>query len=240
MKSNHLLVAALGLLFCLPAVAQEEQEVKGRSLRVACVTVAPESPESLWMAFKKKSTVNLVEIPLSTRSPGQPVKLSPGNTRVILGQKTGNEETPIEAQAIVNVPAEVRRGIALLIPNGKKQGLRYHAHVIDEADYKYGDVYLLNLTTNPFQVRIAGRKINLTKGKSYIYKPSNREKAVNAPVQIYCKFSNTGTTIEKWRLVTASTWRLRPTRKEFCVFYWNTQMGRPAIKALTAFPPVQR
>lgn len=39
-------------------------------------------------------------------------------------------------------------------------------------------------------------------------------------------------------MVTAPTWRLRPTRKEFCIFYWNTQMDRPAVKALTAFPPV--
>lgn len=61
---------------------------------------------------------------------------------------------------------------------------------------------------------------------------------MNAQVQIFCKFSNVRTTAEQWRVVTAPTWRVRPTRKEFCIFYWNTQMDRPAVKALTAFPPV--
>lgn len=244
-KMKYSLIIVLLFSFALPGFGQEgaAKEATARTLRFVCTAVVPDTAETLWLGRlgpkQEGKEMKLEEVVLSTRSPGAPVKLPGGDASFVLGEKNNDPEVPMKALASVKVPQGVRKGIVLLIPNGKKSGLQYHAHIIDEADFRYGDVYFLNLTSKLFQIRLGREKINLKNGKQHIYHPPNLNEPRNQPVAIYSKFSATQTSAEEWKLVTASTWRLRKTRKEFCIFYWDVDRNRPAIKALTAFPAIR-
>ncbi len=185
-KYSRLIVAMACILAPTFLWAQEADQKGGRSLRFVCVAVAPNTPEILWMtsttgAGTKGSGKKLIEVELSTRSPGPPIKLAAMTTRVALGKKTDAPEKPIRPLVIVNVPKQIRRGIVLLVPTKAKTGPRYVAHVINEAKYDYGDMYFLNTTTKPFQVRLGDKKINLRKGTSHIFKSDKKKKAeINA------------------------------------------------------------
>ncbi|MGB0774215.1 MAG: hypothetical protein ACPG32_13230 [Akkermansiaceae bacterium] len=243
------LILAIALLAGIsPATAQNapaggNKKPPARSLRFVCTAVAPSTPETLWAINAATPQQDPHQVVLSTRRPDSLMKLPAAGSKLVIGEKTNVPEKPIKPLATITVPPKMSRGIALLIPkpptsNGKGAG--YHVHLIDEADVNNGDVYLLNLTRKPFQVRIDGKKINLATGKNHVVRGGKLAGPKNLPVQIFCKFSINHTKEEKWRLITASTWRLRPMRKEFCIFYWDVARQRPAIKSLTAFPPIKK
>lgn len=218
--------------------AQEQEKKAKRGVRFVCTAFAPGIPNTLWMAQGD----NLVEVPLNTRKPGDYYPISNTGT-VILGKRTDDPEKPILPLAIGSPPNQGKNFIGLLIPmpNSKKTqklGTRYHIHFIDEGKFRFGHCYFLNLTQKPILVNIDKKRITLRKGENKIFEPGNLAQPRNVAVSIYCKFSPIRLQKENWRLITASTWRMRSTRKEFCIFYWDPAHNRPAIKALTAFKPI--
>lgn len=224
-----------GFLTVVVASAQETGNLKDkqvtRGVRFVCVGIAKGTPEILQLVSKK----GLMDVPLSVRSPGSLFAI-PTDGVIRLGVKTKNKEHPFTTLAIATMPDGATHATAILFPaENPTDGTRYRMLLIDDKALTGGDVYFINTLKQRCSVRLDDKQFILTGGKPIIHHTGRNEQAFNASVAISVERSNKSAA-PGWDLITASTWRLMPTRNEVCVIYPDSEYQRPALKGLTFFP----
>ncbi len=196
--------------------------------------VATSIPDNLENPISVMSGAEISQVTLSKRSPSQPVKV-PSDGIIRLVRKVDNPKDPtkpayiILAQALV--PDGVGKSLIILGPVPKKEGsdLVFRTKIQDLAGFKGGDYLFMNLTTLKIAVQLGEKKIGLKPGDTSICDAESPSSATNKPIS-YHYFDETES---KWKLISASTVVVQPTRREMCVFSWDVDNDRVDYTGIT-------
>lgn len=178
---------------------------------------------------------DITQITLSKRSPSEPVKI-PEDGIIRLVRRTPNPDDPSKplllTLAQARIPAAMSKALVILIPQPKEGSPQvFRAQVQNLAGFKGGDTLYLNLTTVNIAVQLGDKKIGIKPGDTTIHSVPALAKPTNMPVS-YQYFHPSQ---KKWRLLSASTVVLRPTRREICIFSWDPRYNRVDYHGIT-FP----
>lgn len=235
------------LLFCLcfsvfapsPLFAQAEggsepRQAKGRVAWFVYTSV----PEGLENPVSVMSGKNITQILLSKLSPSDPVKIpADGILRIV--RKIENPADPTKpayltlAQAAV--PETVTHAMVILMPVAKNsKGLLFRTQVQDLAALKGGDSMFLNMTNLKIGVELGKTKILIDPGQVKTHNPLGGSKSASIPIRL----SYFNPKLQQWAMITASTVALYSTRRELCIFNWDTRFNRVDYESIT-FPVPQ-
>ena len=220
-----------------PLVAQDiengqEKEPRGRLAWIVAVAI----PDDLENPVKMVSGKKVVEVTLSKRSVGEPVQIpKEGIVRMIreLPNADDPEKPIIETLAQAQIPETVTNALVILVPVKKKEGstLLFASTVQNLAGFGGGETLYMNLSPREILVQLGDEKIPLRKGDIKVTKSPKQDKAVNKEVS----YSFFDPAKEKWKLLGASTVVVRPTRREICIFSWDSRFDRLDYHGVT-FP----
>lgn len=232
---RSLLLTLITACIALPTAHAQEAagETKGpsRGVRFVCAAIAKGTPEVL----KIRAKTSLAEVPLSVRSPGDYFQTGEDGA-IALGMETGDKDRPLRPLALAKMPDGMTRATAILFPcDPQPDGTCYRVLLVDDASLKGGDVYLLNTLRDRCAMKLDGETVMLESGKPRIHRTKGSAEVHNAPVSISVEKKDPATGKPTWDLISASTWRLMPTRVEICVIYLNQEYQRPALKGLTIY-----
>lgn len=203
-------------------------------IRFVCTALPEGSPSELELILDSEGE-KTVMVPLYRRKPGDYLPL-PQGSEIKLGLTNG--DSGFVVHAVGKKPSAARKLLAILVPNSSKSEKPatpgFRMHVIDESEFRLGDFYFINLTPLEFAVKFDGTQFKIGKYGRKRHEPAKLNEPRNSPVLIAFRPPE-ATSQTDWLPITRSTWRLRPTRKEICIFYWDEQSRRPAIKGLTIF-----
>lgn len=237
MTNNSFFQLSLTLLFlggCF-LKAQEVQDDKSKKMtgRLTCF-VATSIPEDLENPVSVLTGKKITPITLSSRLASQPVEVpSDGIVRIVRqipNPKNSSQPAYLTlAQAIV--PEGVNKSLVILGPIPKKDGsdLVFNAKVQNLAEFKGGDYMFINLTTLKIAVQLGQKKIGLRPGETSICDGGSIASATNAPVS----YHYLDETDDQWKMISASTVVIQPTRREMCIFNWDTNYNRVDYKGIT-------
>jgi len=224
--------------FCAVSLvmAQDDETRKPRQAtgRVAWF-VYTSMPEGLENPVNVMTGKDIVTLTLSKRSASEPVKIpADGILRIV--RKVENPENPKQPKfltlAQANVPDGVGKALIILVPLSKAKGdLLFQAKVQDLAAFKGGDCLYLNLTTLNVGVELGKTKMEIKPGETKIHNAPVLDKATNMPV----RYSFYHPIEKQWKVLSASTVVLYPTRREICIFSWDPRYGRVDYHGIT-FP----
>jgi len=128
----------------------------------------------------------------------------------------------------------VREALIILAPLPKPEGaLIFQAKVQDLAKFKGGDRLFINLSNTQIRVRLGDAKVAVPAGQANIYESPVLAKPANMAI-MYEFYDPEG---KKWKMITASTVVLRPSRREICIFNTGSRPGN--IKKHGILFPVQ-
>ncbi|MBW2704610.1 MAG: hypothetical protein JRF33_27655 [Deltaproteobacteria bacterium] len=134
--------------------------------------------------------------------------------------------------AQATVPDTVTNAIIILMPVAKNSnGLLFKARVQDLASFKGGDTMFLNMTKLMVGIELGRAKIKVKPGQFKIHNPLGAAKAVSLPIRL----SYFHPKRQEWNMITASTVALYSTRREMCIFIWDTRYNRVDYESIT-FP----
>ncbi|QTN31405.1 hypothetical protein HZ994_03365 [Akkermansiaceae bacterium] len=220
--------AFLFLASILPLAGQERSADAGkpkkpaRSAWFACIAPMPEGVEN---PIKVAGEKEITEILLPSYMTSDPVEIpADGILRMVRGipdpEKPGETKYLILAEA--KIPEGVREALVLLAPLPEPQGdLVFLAKVQNLADFKGGDRLFINLSDTNIRAKFGRDTVTVAPGKSDIYQAPALAKPTNTPVMY--EFYHAGQ--KQWKILSASTVVLRPTRREICVFNSGTRPG---------------
>lgn len=219
----------------LPLAAQPEAgRSSGRSAWFACLSTIPPGLDN---PMKVMGGEQLTEVELPAYMTSAPVKI-PEDGVVSIVRAVPDPANPEKAtyvvQAQAKIPENMREALILLLPLPKPQGdVLFHARVQDLASFKGGDRLFINLSATPVRVSLGETKVTVAPAQSNIYRAPNLDKPANIPIMYEFHHPERN----EWRILTASTVVLRPTRREICVFNDGTRPGN--IKKHGILFPVQ-
>jgi hypothetical protein len=235
------------LLFCLclsvfatsPLLAQEQggaepRQAKGRLAWFVYTSV----PEGLENPVSVLSGKNITQVVLSKLSPSDPVKIpADGILRIV--RKIENPADPDKPKyltlAQATVPETVTNAMVILMPVAKNpNGLLFRAKVQDLAALKGGDSMFLNMTNLKIGIELGTSKMVVEPGEAKTHNPLGGSKSVSLPIRL----SYFNPNLKEWAMITASTVALYSTRRELCIFNWDTRFNRVDYESIT-FPVTQ-
>lgn len=234
MKSTLLpLFLLLGLCLSLPAQEADEEKREARG-RLAWF-VATSIPDKLENPVQVLTGKDLTPVTLSKRMASGPVKI-PQDGVIRLVRPVPDPDDPGKTTYLTLAQARVAdttaKALIILIPVSKpSSSLVYLAQVKDLSSFTGGDYLYMNLTKVNIAVQLGDRKIALKPGDAKVYDAPRLDKSVNTPVSYH--FYHPGR--KEWKLLSASTVVLRPTRREICVFSWDPRYERVDYHGIT-FP----
>ncbi|MEJ6778781.1 MAG: hypothetical protein QNK86_04820 [Akkermansiaceae bacterium] len=237
MKHFALYLTALFLLGS-PIYAQEADEQEGgkkKTGRLAWIvtTHIPKDIENPVMALIGEDITKVI---LSKRSPSQPVKI-PKSGIIRIVKEVPNPENPSELMyetlAQAKISEDVRKAMIILVPIEKKKdsSLVFHTSVKDLAGFKGGDSLFINLSKMDVAVRLGGKALELKPGNIKVHSV----RGVTKPTNMAISYHYMNPTLKKWKLISASTVVVRPTRREICIFSWDARFKRLNYHGVT-FP----
>ena len=228
-----LFIPLFTLILCmsLPAIAQEDKEKKqarGRVVHFACTGI----PKNLANPVLVRSGKKIIKLDINRRMASDAVKI-PANGIIEWVVKSNNPDgDPYLPIARVKVPDGVRKALVILVPRREPKGtLLFTGLVQDLSSFSGGDYLFLNLTTTRVSVQMGNKKLLIRSGKHRIYRAKGLKKSTNFPV----KYVYYNSAKNQWKLLSASTIVLRPTRREICIFNWDAKHQRVNYHGLT-FP----
>lgn len=231
------LIPLLLLLLCSvrPAAAQDDGEAGSRPDRGRLAWfITTAIPDELENPVRIMTGSGTSEVLLSRRMVSGPVKVpADGIIRMVRPvEQPTPDAPPFEVLAEARIPEGVQKAAVILIPAGEEQApLVYRTKVQNLAEFGGGDYLFMNLTTANIMVRLGDKEVGLRPGKSDIYRAPALDNAVNTPISYH--YYHPGR--EEWKLLSASTVVLRPTRREICVFSWDPRFKRVNYHGIT-FP----
>lgn len=200
--------------------------------------VATDIPENVANPTKVMSGKKLSEITLSKNYVSNPVKI-PEDGIVSLVREAPNPEKPGETLFITlaqaQIAADVNQALVILVPYPEPKGDRvFVSKVQNLADFKGGDWLFLNLTTSDIGIQFGEDKTLVKSGGVGIR--NARELKSNMDVPLAYNYRLAGE--KEWKLITATTVVVMPTRRELCIFSPNPHNGRISYHGVTF--PVQQ
>lgn len=136
--------------------------------------------------------------------------------------------------AEAKIPENVREALIILTPLAKPEGdLLFLAKVQDLASFKGGDRFYINLSDTQIGVQLGDARIAIPARQAKIYSAPKLAEATNVPI----RYSFYHPAEKKWKILSASTVVLRPTRREICIFNNGSRLGN--IKNHKILFPVQ-
>ena len=198
--------------------------------------VATSIPDDLENPVSVLSGTEIKEATLSKRLVGEPVKV-PADGIIRLIRKVDNSKDPTKpayltlAQALV--PEGVEKAMIILAPAPKKAGsdLIFTTKVQNLTGFKGGDYLFMNLTNLKVAVQLGDKKVGLSPGETSICDAESLSTATNTPIS----YHYLDAAENKWKMISASTVVIQPTRREICIFSWDTDYGRIDYHGIT-FP----
>jgi predicted component of type VI protein secretion system len=106
--------------------------------------------------------------------------------------------------------------------------------VQDLASFKGGDRLYINLSNTQIRIQLGDTLVNVAPKKTKIYESP----VLNKPTNVSIMYQFYHPEHEKWRMISASTVVIRPTRRKICVFNEGTRIGN--IKKHNILFPVQK
>jgi len=194
----------------------------GRTAWFACIAAMPNGVENPVKVMSGKEVTEL-EIPRYMTS--DPVKIpDDGILRIV--REVPDPQDPKKMKYLVlaeaKVPENVRESLIILSPLPEPKGdLLFLAKVQDLAEFKGGDRLFINLSTTQIRVRLGDTKVAVPAGQANIYKSPVLSQSANLPIM----YEFYDPEQKKWKMITASTIVVRPTRREICIFNSGTRPG---------------
>ena len=210
----------------LPLLAQSssrggKRQEAGRSVSF----VYTHMPEDVENPVKVMGGKEIIEVKLEQYMASDPVRIpDDGVIRIVRGipdpKMRGSTKYLILAQA--KIPENVRQALIILVPLAKPEGdLLFQAKVQDLASFKGGDRMFINLSDSDIGIQLGDVNIAIPAKQAKIYAAPNLAQSTNAPI-IY-RFYHPEE--KKWKMLSASTVVLRPTRREICIFNNGSRLG---------------
>lgn len=235
---NLFLCLLIGFSAVSPLIAQDDggDEPRKARGRVAWF-VYTSMPDGLENPVSIMSGEDLIEVTLSKRSPSRPVKIpADGILRIV--RKVDNLENPGKPAYLTIARAKVAKGVnkalIVLMPVSKNsRGLLFQTQIQDLATFKGGDWLYLNMTNLKVNVTLGKTNLEVKPGASKIHKAPRLSEPVNIPI----RYSYYHPVKKQWKMLSASTVVLRPTRREICIFSWDPRFKRIDYHGIT-FPVV--
>jgi hypothetical protein len=207
----------------------EDLEIKGR----VAWFVYTSMPEGLENPVSIMSGDKISEVTLSKRSPSNPVKIpADGILKIVRKVENADKlEKPsyqILAQALV--PEGISKALVILVPAAKNtSGLIFQTKVKDLETFKGGDSMYLNMTNLKVGVKLGESNILINPGENKIHKSTNNSEPTNVAVS----YSYFHPEKNEWKVLSASTIVLYPTRREICIFSWDPRFKRMDYHGIT-------
>jgi hypothetical protein len=210
----------------LPMAAQsdtggETKRAPGRSAWF----VYTDMPEGVENPVKVMGGKDLTEVELEQYMASKPVKIpDDGILRIVrVVPDPANQAKPnylVLAEA--KIPENVREALIILAPLAKPEGnLLFQAKVQDLASFKGGDRLYINLSDTDIDVQIGETHTAIPAKQAKIYSAPKLAEPTNMPIMY--KFFHPEQ--NKWKIMSASTVVLRPTRREINIFNNGTRLG---------------
>jgi hypothetical protein len=234
-----LLCPCLAFLITMPLFAQENggaepRQVKGRQAWFVYTNM----PEGLENPVTIMSGKDISQVLLSKLSPSDPVKIpADGILRIVREVEKPKDPNKPEyiTLAQATVPENVSKAMIILMPVAKNPGgLLFNTKVQDLAAMKGGDSMFLNMTNLKIGVELGTAKIQIDPGQVKTHNPLGSSKFISLPIRL----SYFHPQRNEWKMITASTVALYSTRRELCIFNWDTKFNRVDYESIT-FPVVQ-
>ena len=237
MKHFSIYLTALFLLGSLlhAQEADEQEGGKKKTGRLAWI-ITTHIPGDLENPVKVLIGEDLTKVTLSKRSPSQPVKIPKSGIIQIVKQVPSPEE-PSELMYVplarVRISEDVKKALIILVPTGKQKdsSLIFHSSVKNLAGFRGGESLYINLSKLDVAVRLGGKSIALKPGDIKVHSV----KDIKIPTNMAISYHYMHPTLKKWKLISASTVVVRPTRREICIFSWDTRFKRLNYHGIT-FP----
>jgi len=210
----------------LPMPAQseagvEKREGAGRSAWFACLS----KPEGLENPVKVLAGGKITELELPPYMASEAVKVpADGILRIVreAPDPADQGKTIHLVLAEAKIPEGVREALVILGPLAKPEGdLLFRTKIQDLKDFKGGDRLFINLSDTRIRIRLGDTKVTVTPGQADIYESPKLAEPVNIPIM----YEFYHPVREEWKILTASTVVLRPTRREICIFNNGTRIG---------------
>jgi hypothetical protein len=224
-----------GICAVSPLVAQDDDDGKKPAKGRVAWFVYTSMPEGLENPVSVMSGKDVTEMTLSKRSPSQPVKIpADGILRIV--RKVENPENPATPSYLTLAQANIAEGVSkaliILIPvEPNPKGQVFQAKVQDLAAFKGGDWLYLNMTKLRVGVDMGRTSIEIKPGEARIY----NSPPLPEPVNVAIRYNYYHPVKEQWKMLSASTIALYPTRREICIFSWDPHYERIQKHGIT-FP----
>ncbi|MGE9270427.1 MAG: hypothetical protein ACQKBU_06450, partial [Verrucomicrobiales bacterium] len=175
------------------------------------------------------------ELILSKRLSSGPMKIpADGIVRMIRGQvnPTNPSEPTYQILAEAKIPDSIQKALVILVPATKRgTDWVFATKVQNLDDFSGGDWLFLNLTQLDVAAKLGDQSIPLKPGKSRVAKAG----ALREPTSMPMSYHFYEPTQKEWKLISASTVVVRPTRREICIFSWDECRKRIKYHGVT-FP----
>lgn len=223
------------LLSAQDAASEESKESKAPAGRKAWF-MATAIPDDIENPVDMMTGKDITKITLSKRMASDPLKIpADGIVSIVrkLEKQNDPSKPPYEILAQTTIPEAIKQALVILNPVQRKAGVPtvFQARVQDLAKFKGGDYMYMNLTNVNVAIQLGEKKITLKPGEVTIHAAEGIAQPTNIPVS-YHFFHPTQ---EKWKLLSASTVVMQPTRREICIFSWDPQYNRVDYHGIT-FP----
>ncbi len=236
---NHtVLCLFLGIFTAFPLSAQESDNVESPRLKGRRAWFVYSSmPEGLENPVSVMSGKDISQVLLSKLSPSVPVKVpADGVLRIV--REIENPKDPEKPEyltlAKAFVPETVNLAMIILMPIPENpKGLLFKTKVQDLAGMKGGDTMFLNMTNLKIGIELGREKFLVAPGKSKIHNPLGTKKSVSLPIRLSFFHPER----KEWDMITASTVALYSTRRELCIFNWDSRFNRVDFESIT-FPMI--
>jgi hypothetical protein len=131
-------------------------------------------------------------------------------------------KTKVVVLAQAKIAEDIREALILMHPLPKPEGdLLFRTRVQDLAAFKGGDRLFINLSDTNIRVRMGKTTVPVAPAQASIYESPKLAEPENMPI-MYEFFHPER---KEWKIITASTVVIRPTRREIIVFNNGTRIG---------------
>ena len=136
--------------------------------------------------------------------------------------------------AEAKIPENVREALVIMTPVAKPENnLLFETKIQNLANFKGGDRLYINLSDSNIRVRLGKTAVAVEPRQANIYKAPSMAEATNMPIMYEFYHPER----QQWKILSASTVVLRPSRREIYVFNNGSRIGN--IKKHGILFPVQ-
>lgn len=235
MRFQSLFLLAPLLAAVLPLHAQDGAEENDKPSGRRAWFVATAIPDGLDNPVKILTGTQVTELTLSRRMASEAVAIPPdGIIRLVkpAPDPVAPGEVPFVTLAQVTIPESVGEALVILVPGPPEDAPQvFRTRVQNLALFKGGDTLYMNLTKARVAVKVGDKNIPLNPGAVRIFEAPRLTEPVNTPISYH--FFHPAR--EQWKLLSASTVVMQPTRREICIFSWDPRFNRIDYHGIT-FP----